>query len=95
MSFRFYSNLVSQASRNIAAGIFTLGLFLIGVAFLILVLRDLFAFLAAGIFFIAGLGCAGTSVKIYLAQRRFERQHREPDVYRENVRRMGDEDHDS
>ncbi len=95
MSFRFYSNLVSQASRNITAGIFSLGLFLIGIAFLILVLRDLFAFLAAGIFFIGGLGCAGTAIKIYFAQRRFEKQQRKPDVYRENVRIMGDEDHDS
>jgi hypothetical protein len=95
MSFRFYSNLVSQASKNIAGGIFTLGLFLIGVAFLIFVLKDLFAFLAAGIFFIAGLGCAGTAIKIFFAQRRFEKQNREPEVYRENVRIRGDEDSDS
>lgn len=94
MSFRFYSNLVSQASRNIAAGVFTLGLFLIGVAFLILVLKELFAFFAAAIFFIAGLGCAGTAIKIFFAQRRFEKQNREPDVYRDNVRIKGDEDSD-
>ena len=94
MSFRFYTNLVSQASRNIAGGIFTLGLFLIGVAFLIMVLKELFAFLAAGIFFIAGLGCAGTAIKIFFAQRRFERHNREPDDYRENVRIRGDEEND-
>jgi hypothetical protein len=95
MSFRFYSNLVSQASRNIAAGIFSVGLLLIGFGVVILALPEVFALLAAAVFFLVGAGCAGTAIKIYLAQRRFERQNREAEVYRENVRIRGDEDNDS
>ena len=95
MSFRFYSNLVSHASRNIAAGIFSVGLLLIGFGVLIMALPKVFALLAAAVFFLFGAGCTGTAIKIFLAQRRFEKQNREPDVYRDNVRIKGDEDYDS
>jgi len=58
--FDFYTNAVSQATRKAAMGIFVVGLLLIGFGILILALPELFAMLAALIFFIAGLGCAGT-----------------------------------
>ena len=85
MSFRFYSNAVSQASRNFAAGLFIVGLLLIGFGFLVYVLRDLFAVLFAAVFCIAGVGCGITALKIFLFQRRLDKvDSNEP--YRENVR---------
>lgn len=87
MAFRFYSSAVSQATRGIAAGMLVVGLLLVGFGMLILAMPDVFALLAAGLFFIAGAGCALTAVKIYLAQRAMDRST-PPDstVYRENVR---------
>ena len=85
MSFRFYTNAVSQASRNFAAGLFITGLMLIGFGFLVFILRDIFAILAAAVFCIAGAGCGMTALKIFLLQRRLDRAN--PDEpYRENVR---------
>jgi hypothetical protein len=87
MSFRFYTNMMSQASRNFAWGLFVTGLVLIGFGFLVFVLRDLFAFLAAALFIFAGVGCGITAVRIYFAQRRINRAMKTPgDEYRENVR---------
>lgn len=87
MNFRFYSNAISQASRNVAAGIFIVGLVLIGFGFLIWVLRELFAILFAIMFCAAGIGCAITAVKLFWAIHKMEKQH--PDdlqQYRTNVR---------
>ena len=86
MSFRFYTNMISQASRNIAAGIFIVGLLLIGFGVIILALPEIFALLAAAVFFIAGLGCAITAVKIFLAQRKLDKINSDfSEPYRENV----------
>ncbi|HUW18137.1 MAG TPA: hypothetical protein VMW16_02430 [Sedimentisphaerales bacterium] len=86
MSFSFYTNAISQASKKVAAGIFVTGLLLIGFGLLVYVLRDLFAMLAAIIFFAAGLGCTVTAVKILLAQRRIDRMARNNSgAYRQNV----------
>ena len=41
----------------------------------------------AGVFFIAGIGCAITGVKIFMSQRRFEKNNSEiAEGYRQNVR---------
>jgi hypothetical protein len=86
MSFRFYTNAISQASRNFAAGLFITGLLLIGFGFLVYVLRDLFAVLASIVFFIAGLGCGITAVKIFWAQHKLDKMSSDkPRGYRENV----------
>ena len=86
MSFRFYTNVISQASRNFAAGLFITGLLLIGFGFLVYILRDLFAVLAAIVFFIAGVGCGITAVKIFWAQRKLDKINSdEPQGYRKNV----------
>jgi hypothetical protein len=86
MSFRFYTNVISQASRNFAAGLFIVGLLLIGFGFLVYVLRDLFAVLAAVVFFVAGIGCAITAAKIFLAQRKLDKAASDnSSPYRENV----------
>ncbi len=87
MSFRFYSNAVSQATRGIATGMLVIGLLLVGFGMLILAMPEVFAFLAACIFFIAGSGCALTAIKIYFAQRAMDRTHPPSgEPYRSNVR---------
>jgi hypothetical protein len=84
MVFRFYSNAVSQASRSIAAGIFIIGMVLIGFGFLIYLLPKLFAALAAIFFWTIGVGCGITAVKIFLASGK--QSNIDPsDGYRENV----------
>jgi hypothetical protein len=85
MAFRFYSNTFSQATKGVAAFIFIIGLLLIGFGVVIIAFPEIFAFLAALIFFIAGLGCAGTALKIFLASRRM-RSSDSSDTYRDNVR---------
>ena len=78
--------MLSQASRAVAASILVGGLLLIGFAMLIMALPELFAFLAAAVFFLAGLGCAITALKIFWAQRQLDK-HLSHDAhdYRENV----------
>ncbi len=88
MFFQYYTNTVSRASRGFAKGLFTLALLLIGFGAVILAFPEIFAFLAAFVFFIAGFGCAVTTLKIYLVQRRFNKMN-SPDsqqAYRENVK---------
>jgi hypothetical protein len=86
MSFRFYTNVISQASRNFAAGLFITGLLLIGFGFLVYILRDLFAILASIVFFVAGVGCGITAVRIFWAQRKLDKINSDdPQDYRENV----------
>ena len=94
MSFRFYSNAISQASRNFAAGLFIVGLMLIGFGFLVYILRDLFAVLASIVFFVAGVGCGITAVKILLVQRRIDRKIDSEEPYRENVQIHIEEHHE-
>ena len=86
MNFRLYTNAISQASRGVAAGIFIVGLVLIGFGFMIYLLPKFFATLAAIVFFVAGLGCGITAVKIFLALRRLDKINSDDSqVYRKNV----------
>ncbi|MGD8499200.1 MAG: hypothetical protein PVJ86_01050 [Phycisphaerales bacterium] len=95
MSFRFYTNVLSQASRNFAAGLFIVGLLLIGFGFLVYILRDLFAILASIVFFVAGIGCGITAVKIFWAQRKLDKTNsNDSQSYRENVHIHIEEHHD-
>jgi hypothetical protein len=94
MSFRFYTNAISRASKNVAAGIFITGLLLIGFGFLIYVLKDIFAIFAAIVFSIAGAGCLITAVKIFLAQKKLDKLSSEDSQgYRENVHIHIEENH--
>ena len=87
MPFRFYTNVLSQASRSVASGIMVVGLLLIGFGVVIIALPQLFAYLAAMVFFVAGLGCAVTAIKIFWAGRRIDRVNADDlNVYRKNVR---------
>ncbi len=88
MSFQVYKNIFSQATRNFAAGLFIVGLLLIGFGFLVYILRDLFAILASIVFFVVGLFCGITAVKIFLAQRKLDKMSSDDGItgYRRNVR---------
>jgi len=95
MSFRFYTNAISRASKSVAAWIFAFGLVLIGFGFMIYLLPRLFATLAAAVFFIAGVGCAATAVKIFLLQRKMERFNSDDSgCYRRNIQVHIEEDID-
>lgn len=94
MSFQFYTNLISQASRRLAGGMFVTGLALISFGLLVYLLRDVFAIIAAGIFVFAGFGCAVTAVKIYFAQRRLDKMAGPENEHRENVRIRFEEHYD-
>jgi hypothetical protein len=86
MSFRFYTNVISQASRTVAATVFVIGLLLVGFGVVIAALPEIFAYLAAALFFVAGIGCAITAVKIFWAQYRLDKMKSDdPQDYRENV----------
>ena len=95
MNFRFYSNMMSQASRNFAYGSFITGLMLIGIGFLIWVLRELFAILFAVLFCIGGLGCIGFAIKVFLASVRLGKfKNQDPHDQRVNVRIRTEEHQD-
>ena len=87
MVFRYYTNAISNASKSIAWGIFVFALMLVGFGVLIMAFPQVFAMIAAVVFFIAATGCIGTALKIYLAQRHINKMTRDDsDEYRENVR---------
>ena len=96
MSFQFYSNVISQASRRLAGGIFATGLMLIGFGLLIYLMPKLFATIAAIIFFVAGIGTCITALKIFMAQRQIDKgTNSEPDEYRKNVQIHTEERYDN
>jgi len=87
MSFRFYTNAVSRASRAFAAGTFVIGLLLIGFGVIIVALPEVFAYLFGGVFVFAGIGCGITAVKILLALRKLNNiDSDDSQEHRENVR---------
>jgi len=87
---------ISQVSRTVATGIFTLGLVLIGFGFAIYLLPRIFATLAAVIFFALGIGCLITAVKVFLIQRQLNKMDFDNSgAYRKNVRIHIEEDFDA
>jgi len=91
--FNFHSGFFSQATKNVAKGSFIAGLFLIGFGMLVFVLRDLFAFIAAAIFFMAGFSAIGYSIKLFWASRRMKDPGNSHNGYRDNVRIHYQEEH--
>ena len=95
MSLRFYTNVLSQASRRIGAGIFTAGMMLIGFGFMIYILPKFFATLAAIIFCVTGTTCLITAIKIFLTAGRIDKDvSGQPQDYRKNVQIRTREHHD-
>ena len=82
----FYKDVIGQASRTVAAGIFIVGLVLTGFGFMIYLLPKFFATLAAIVFFVGGIGCGVTAVKIFMAQKHLNKMASdESRAYRKNV----------
>ena len=95
MIFRHYTNMFSQASRSFAVWTLIVGLLLAGFGVVILALPEVFAFLAAGVFFIMGAGCVVTAVRIFLAFRKFSRMDSDDSQgCRRNVRIHTEEHYD-
>lgn len=91
----FNTNIFSQASRAASSWLFSAGLGLIGFGLLIYLLPELFATIAAVLFFIGGMGLITAAIKIFLAQRRFSKMGQDnQDDGRENVSIHRDEFHD-
>jgi 4-amino-4-deoxy-L-arabinose transferase-like glycosyltransferase len=84
MVFRFYTNTISRASKSFAAGIFIIGMVIIGFGFLIYLLPKLFATLASIVFWVIGIGCIVTAVKIFLITKNNDDSD-SSGGYRENV----------
>lgn len=80
--FHFHGKPYSQATKGLAKGAFFTGLLLIGFGMLVFILRDLFAFLAAAVFFLAGFSAIGYAIRLFLAQHKMNKSN---SVYRENV----------
>lgn len=80
--FFFIKDPFRQAGRSLAVGALLTGLFLIGFGLLVFVLRDLFAFLAAAVFFAAGFTTLGYALRVYWLTRQMDREQKS---YRENV----------
>ena len=73
-----------------------MGLLLIGFGVIIIALPELFAMVAAVIFFIAGVGCGVTAIKIFLAQRQLNKINSDGSQgYRENVQIRIEEHYDA
>ena len=82
--FRFFmhGNPLSEAAKGLAKGALLTGLLLIGFGLLVFILRALFAFIAAAVFFIAGFSAIGYAVRLFILQYRMKKSD---GLYRENV----------
>lgn len=79
----FFSRPVSnQISSTLIRGSIFGGLFLIGFGLLVFVLRDVFAFLAAAIFFLAGFSAIGYGIRMWIVMYKIGKSDKE---YRDNV----------
>ena len=75
-----------QITKGMAKGSFVLGLLLIGFGALVFILRDIFALLAAAIFFIAGLSAISYAIKLLITMHKMKKNTSNPhSAYRENV----------
>jgi uncharacterized membrane protein HdeD (DUF308 family) len=87
MFYRSYTSAVSQASKAAAWWFVVVGLMLIGFGMLVWILKEIFALLAAALFFVVGFFCGVTGIKIYFAQRQLDKmQAGDSNSYRKNVR---------
>jgi hypothetical protein len=72
----------NQISSTLIRGSIFGGLFLIGFGLLVFVLRDVFAFLAAAIFFLAGFSAIGYGIRMWIVMYKISKS----DIaYRDNV----------
>jgi hypothetical protein len=86
--FFFSRPVEQQVGRTLVRGSLFGGLLLIGFGMLVFILRDVFAFLAAAVFFIAGFSAIGYAIRTWILL--FKMNHSGRDG-RENVRIHGDD----
>lgn len=86
----FQGNPIRMATRGMAKGALLMGLFLIGFGMLVFILRDVFAFIAAAIFFMAGFSALGYAIRLFVLQHKMKNM--DPD-YRKNVQIHYEQDH--
>lgn len=81
---RFFvrGNPMSTATGGLAKGSLLAGLFLIGFGMLVFILRDIFAFVAAAVFFLAGFSAIGYAIRLFVLQYKMKKSD---GVYRSNV----------
>jgi hypothetical protein len=82
---QFFLSNFNNATKSLAKGSFFTGMLLIGFGTLVFVLRDLFAMLAATVFFIAGFSAIWYSTKLFLASRKNRDMNSTENAYRKNV----------
>jgi hypothetical protein len=80
--FFFSRPVEQQVGRTLVTGSLFGGLLLIGFGLLVFILRDLFAFLAAAVFFIAGFSAIGYAIRTWILLYQMKRSSRDG---RENV----------
>gem|GEM_PF-414418 len=82
--FRMFmnGNPFRQATQGLAKGSLITGLFLIGFGMLVFILRDIFAFIAAAIFFMAGFSAIAYSIRLFILQ---WKMRQDKSAYREGV----------
>jgi len=82
--FKFFvrGNPLSDATKGLAKGSLLLGLLLIGFGMLVYVLKDIFAFIAIAIFFVAGFSAIGYAIRLFILQYKMKKSD---GAYRQNV----------
>jgi hypothetical protein len=80
----FQGDPMRQATKGLAKGALLMGLFLIGFGMLVFILRDVFAFIAAAIFFMAGFSALGYAIRLFVLQHKMKKMDPD-DPYRQNV----------
>jgi len=73
LRFFFSQPISNQISSTLIKGSLVTGLLLIGFGLLVFILRDLFAFLAAAVFFMLGFSAIGYAVRMWILKRQIDR----------------------
>lgn len=75
--FRFFFSqpISNQISSTLIKGSLVTGLLLIGFGLLVFILRDLFAFLAAAVFFLFGFSAIGYAVRMWILKIKTDRMN--------------------
>jgi len=85
VNFRFSSNQLTRATTSAALSVFTFGLFLLGLAWLIYVFREICGIILSGFIVLVAFSTLGFAIKLFIASRKIDNLSRD-DAYRKNVR---------
>ncbi len=78
----FRGDPVRQATQGLAKVALFLGLMLIGFGLLLIILKEVFIFIAAAIFFLAGFSAIGYALRMFILQHKMKKSNT---AYREGV----------